>query len=158
VPRLARRRSSSARAVNSLGLGGTNAFVVLEEPPAPAETAGADVTPLHLLALSAKTEAALRASIERHHAWLEANTDAPLADLCLPSPAAARIFPSACRGGRSIAQLRRALAERLESPPALGPASAGGKRQLAFLFSGQGSHTLNGGRTLSTPAGISRGR
>src|SRR5262249_33150848 len=29
-------------AVNSLGLGGTNAFVVLEEPPARTETAGAD--------------------------------------------------------------------------------------------------------------------
>jgi acyl transferase domain-containing protein/surfactin synthase thioesterase subunit len=127
-------------AVNSLGLGGTNAFVVLEEPPAPAETAGADVTPLHLLALSAKTEAALRASIERHHAWLEANTDAPLADLCFTLTSGRSHFSErfvAVAG--SIAQLRRALAERLESPPALGPASAGGKRQLAFLFSGQGS-------------------
>src|SRR2546428_52966 len=51
-------------AVNSLGLGGTNAFVVLEEPPAAAErTAKSD---FGLFTLSARTNAALRASIERH--------------------------------------------------------------------------------------------
>src|SRR5215813_11624722 len=50
-------------AVNSLGLGGTNAFVVLEEPPAASERTVE--SGLGLFTLSARTSAALRASILR---------------------------------------------------------------------------------------------
>jgi acyl transferase domain-containing protein/surfactin synthase thioesterase subunit len=127
-------------AVNSLGLGGTNAFVVLEEPPAPAVPDTPDGPALQLFALSAKTEAALRASIERYRVWLEAIPDAQLAYLCFTLTSGRCHFPErfAAVAG-STAQLRSALAERLERSPALGPAPMSGKRQLAFLFSGQGS-------------------
>src|SRR5207248_8650085 len=55
-------------AVNSLGLGGTNAFVVLEQ--APAATERADAAGPALLALSAKTDAALRTAIDPPLTWL----------------------------------------------------------------------------------------
>jgi acyl transferase domain-containing protein len=69
-------------AVNSLGLGGTNAFVVLEEPP-PA-TAVAHAARPGLFALSARTPAALRASVERHLAWLT-REESQLPDICFTS-------------------------------------------------------------------------
>src|SRR5262249_12664239 len=81
---------SRLAAVNSLGLGGTNAFVVLEGPPAAAKRGGEP--DLALFTLSAKTDAALHASIERHLVWL-AHDGAPLADVCFTSTSGRTHFP-----------------------------------------------------------------
>jgi len=126
-------------AVNSLGLGGTNAFVVLEQPPSQAGGDDAGTAPLNLFALSAKTPSALRMLIERQRVRLEATSDAQLADLCFTLTSGRHHFPErfAAVAG-SIAQLRSALAERLEASAPARPRLSG-KRQLAFLFSGQGS-------------------
>jgi polyketide synthase PksN len=65
--------------VSSFGLGGTNAHLVLEEPPAPAPSGpGAE---WQLLVLSARTETALRAARDGLRAHLEAHPDVPLADV-----------------------------------------------------------------------------
>jgi polyketide synthase PksN len=65
--------------VSSFGLGGTNAHVVLEEPPAVAPSGpGAE---WQLLVLSARTETALRAARDRLRAHLEADPGVPLADV-----------------------------------------------------------------------------
>ncbi|TMK03318.1 MAG: polyketide synthase, partial [Alphaproteobacteria bacterium] len=77
-------------AVNSLGLGGTNAFVVLEQ--APAATERADAAGPALFALSAKTDAALRTSIDRHLTWLTRD-QARLADICFTSTSGRMHFP-----------------------------------------------------------------
>jgi acyl transferase domain-containing protein/surfactin synthase thioesterase subunit len=121
-------------AVNSLGLGGTNAFVVLEEPPAATERAGEpDLT---LFTLSAKTHAALRASIERHLTWLNCD-QTPLPDICFTSTSGRMHFPqrfAAVIGSKE--QLREALAVQAADGAAPQPT---GERRLAFLFSGQAS-------------------
>src|SRR5262249_24085730 len=121
-------------AVNSLGLGGTNAFVVLEEPPAAVErTVGSD---LGLFTLSARTDAALRASIERHLAWLTFE-HAPLPDICFTTTRGRTHFPTrfaAVVGSKE--QLREALAGEAANGAARQPT---GERRLAFLFSGQAS-------------------
>jgi acyl transferase domain-containing protein/surfactin synthase thioesterase subunit len=121
-------------AVNSLGLGGTNAFVVLEEPPAAVErTVESD---LGLFTLSARTDAALRASIERHLAWL-ACEHAPLPDICFTSTSGRTHFPArfaAVVGSKE--QLREVLAAEAANGAAPQPT---GERRLAFLFSGQAS-------------------
>jgi acyl transferase domain-containing protein/surfactin synthase thioesterase subunit len=121
-------------AVNSLGLGGTNAFVVLEEPPAATERAGEpDLT---LFTLSARTQAALRASIERHLTWLNCD-QTPLPDICFTSTSGRMHFPqrfAAVIGSKE--QLREALAVQAADGAAPQPT---GERRLAFLFSGQAS-------------------
>jgi acyl transferase domain-containing protein/surfactin synthase thioesterase subunit len=130
-------------AVNSLGLGGTNAFVVLEEPPPATETA--DGPDLALFTLSAKTDAALRGSIERHLAWL-ADAQAPLPDICFTSTSGRTHFPvrfAAVVGSKE--QLREAL--MLGSGNGNAPRPKG-QRKLAFLFSGQASQYARMGAEL----------
>ena len=129
-------------AVNSLGLGGTNAFVVLEEPPAATEAAVAPDPAV--FALSARTDAALRASIERHLTWL-AGGQAPLPDICFTSTSGRTHFPvrfAAVVGSKE--QLREALARG----SADGASRPAGERRLAFLFSGQASQYARMGAEL----------
>lgn len=66
-------------AVNSLGVGGTNAFAVLEQ--APAAPALPDETAPQLLVMSAKNRRALDAYAARLADWLEAHPEQPLADV-----------------------------------------------------------------------------
>jgi acyl transferase domain-containing protein/surfactin synthase thioesterase subunit len=122
-------------AVNSLGLGGTNAFIVLEESPAVTEMAGeSDLT---LFTLSARTDAALHASVERHHAWLARHQALPFPDICFTSTSGRTHFPvrfAAVVG--STRQLQQALAAEIANGAAKRPT---GERRLAFVFSGQAS-------------------
>ncbi len=130
-------------AVNSLGLGGTNAFIVLEEPPAATEMAGEP--DLALFTLSARTDAALRTSIERHLTWL-ARDQAPLPDICFTSTSGRMHFPvrfAAVVGSKE--QLREALAVETANGAAPQPT---GERRLAFLFSGQASQYARMGAEL----------
>lgn len=66
-------------AVNSLGVGGTNAFIVLQQPPRPsAATPQAAAQPL---VLSARSRAALDQAADRLAQWLQDNPQVPLADI-----------------------------------------------------------------------------
>ncbi|MEZ5458842.1 MAG: type I polyketide synthase [Steroidobacteraceae bacterium] len=66
-------------AVNSLGVGGTNAFVVLQQPPAPKPLPPA--APAQPLVLSARNRRALDDAAAQLAKWLRANTHVPLADV-----------------------------------------------------------------------------
>ena len=124
-------------AINSLGVGGTNAFLVLEEAP------GLPVLPdekgrLHLFPLSARSDAALAASAKRQLDWLAAHPQADMADICSTLSAGRTHFShrfSAVAG--SVAELRAALAG--DVVPLESSGRKRGARHIAFLFSGQGS-------------------
>ena len=86
VPRTGRpfpERERRLAGVNSFGFGGTNAHVVLAEPPAtpdhPAQDPGPQ--PLSLLPISARSEEALVATARRLADHLEAHPDVTLEDL-----------------------------------------------------------------------------
>ncbi|HEX5883704.1 MAG TPA: type I polyketide synthase, partial [Pyrinomonadaceae bacterium] len=66
--------------VSSFGIGGTNAHVVLEEPPLQEPSATA-TRPHHLLLLSAKTSSALDAATANLTQYLKHNGDVNLADV-----------------------------------------------------------------------------
>jgi acyl transferase domain-containing protein/thioesterase domain-containing protein len=66
--------------VNSLGVGGTNAHAVLEEPPARGPSGNSD-WPFQPLVISARTKAALDAQAARLAAHLRAHPEQPLADV-----------------------------------------------------------------------------
>lgn len=127
-------------AVNSLGIGGTNAFAVLEEaPPTPAPEP--EPRPLHVFTLSAKTDTALLAYAERFRAFLDAAPSAGLADLCYTANVSRSHFRhrfAATTGsvGDLAAKLAAFAAERTSVASAR---SKGEKRPVAFLFTGQGS-------------------
>lgn len=70
--------------LNSLGLGGTNVHVVVEEPPGRSVAAPGDATRVrraHVLPVSARTATAAEQATRRLAAHLEAHPDARLADV-----------------------------------------------------------------------------
>jgi len=78
--------------VNSLGIGGTNAFLILEEPPKITEKSKKAPTHefkrhKHLLTLSAKTEKTLDALIKKYCHYLETASDEDIGDICFTANA-----------------------------------------------------------------------
>nr|VFJ45213.1 MAG: Acyl transferase domain-containing protein [Candidatus Kentron sp. DK] len=132
--------------VSSFGMSGTNAHIILEEAPlATAEAPERVDRPLQLLTLSAKSEAALRAMAESYAAWLEANPDVPLADVCFSAYT-----------GRTHFEHRLAIAAdsseeagaRLRAADYLSGKVGDGESRTVFLFTGQGSQYPGMGRGL----------
>jgi acyl transferase domain-containing protein/surfactin synthase thioesterase subunit len=141
--------------VSSFGASGTNAHVVLEEAPLPAD-AGVPQEPerpFHLLTLSARTAPALEALVSRFVEHLEARPDEPLADLCHTVNVGRSHFEHrlAVVAGTG-AQLRERLAEVARGQTAPGTQRGHVQRtqppKVAFLFTGQGSQYAGMGRGL----------
>jgi acyl transferase domain-containing protein/surfactin synthase thioesterase subunit len=129
-------------AINSLGLGGTNAFAVLEQAPAPRATRE---RAQGLFVLSARSEAALRALIEKHAAWID-REQASLADICFTATSGRAHFPERFAAvADSTGHLQKALAAHSIEPADNRP---DGTRRVAFLFSGQASQYAGMGAEL----------
>ena len=137
--------------VSAFGFSGTNAHVVLEEAPVKEPVQRSMERPLHLLALSAKTDEALVQLAERYEKHLAANPDLALGDICFTA-----------NTGRSHLQHRLSvvasssaeLCDKLAAFSA-GQEAAGlfkGKAavlpKIAFVFTGQGSQYVGMGRQL----------
>ncbi|HEV7508303.1 MAG TPA: amino acid adenylation domain-containing protein [Thermoanaerobaculia bacterium] len=139
--------------VTSLGMGGTNAHVVLEEAPRAATPPTRSERP-QLLVLSAKSANALDSATFRLAEHLRDEPDLPLADVAFT-----------LQVGRKAFQHRRALLcrdlqeaalalETLDAERVLTFTATPGEHPVAFLFPGQGAQYPGMGRGLyeSEPA------
>ncbi|MFB7733093.1 SDR family NAD(P)-dependent oxidoreductase [Streptomyces sp. NPDC056112] len=127
--------------VSSFGISGTNAHVILEGAPEPAaderpaeDTATPAVTPW---VVSARSEQALDAQLERLRAHAAAHPEASRADIGLSLVTS-----------RSSFEHRAVLLAGPDGVTEAARAEAGAARTPAFLFSGQGAQRLGMGREL----------
>ena len=68
--------------ISAFGFSGTNAHIVLEEAPTPEPVENSCERPLHLLALSAKTETALVQLAQKYQKYIAANPNQDIANIC----------------------------------------------------------------------------
>ncbi|WP_405911568.1 amino acid adenylation domain-containing protein [Streptomyces sp. NBC_00963] len=123
--------------VSSLGIGGTNAHLVLEQAPEQPDRpgAGTDVLPL-VLPLSARTDAAVAQAAERLAGHLErAGADLPVADVAHTLITGRAEFDSRTHVVAATAAEAAAALRTPAAPPAGGTAA----RPLVMMFPGQGA-------------------
>ena len=140
--------------ISSFGFGGTNAHLVLSDAPlidVPNSTPTELERPRHVLALSAKSEAALAefAQLTRNHLGTLQDT---LADVCFTANTGRSHFEHrlAIQAG-SPEDLKNGLDAFTADPNTTissGHAKPGAQPKVAFLFTGQGSQYPGMGRNL----------
>jgi acyl transferase domain-containing protein/SAM-dependent methyltransferase len=132
--------------VSSLGFGGTNAHVIVEE--APPVVASGPARSSQLLALSAKTSAALDQATANLAAYLRNDPEANLADVAYTLQVGRRAF----RHRRVVICHDRddalAALESRDPQRVLTDAQETHQRPIVFMFSGQGSQYVDMAREL----------
>jgi acyl transferase domain-containing protein/acyl carrier protein len=140
-PRSDRRRLAG---VSSFGFSGTNAHVVLEEAPQQTPQQPQYERPLHLLAVSARSESALR-KLGGSYAEALGGAQVPVGDFCFSVNAGRAHFEyRLVVSGSSREELREAL---LKALPGRRVVDREGVRPV-FLFPGQGAQYSNMGKQL----------
>ena len=143
--------------VSAFGASGTNAHVVVEEAPAQPSTATDHPSPdrpVHLLTLSAKTEAALHDLVGRYATHLDTHPDQALADISYTTHTGRAHFEQRLAvvgtdATEVAAQLTRFGAGQSVTGLFTGGLPSGSPPpKLAFLFTGQGSQYVHMGRQL----------
>ncbi len=145
IPRTGRPFPDTRRriaGVNSFGFGGTNAHVVLAEPPAPVLDPASDEAPplpLTVLPISARSEEALSVSAQRLAEHIDAQPGLALPDLAYTlSRRRSHLTYRRTVVADNLAEARdrlRALAETERSPAGRTPVAA---PKLAFVCTGMG--------------------
>ncbi|MFP7674732.1 SDR family NAD(P)-dependent oxidoreductase [Marivita sp. S0852] len=132
--------------VNSLGVGGTNAHVVLEQAPERGPSEQSD-WPFQILTVSGRSKAALEENAAKLAAHLRANTDQPLADVAWTLKQGRRAFDKrrvvvAADHAEAARLLEQTPAQRVHTHTSLQ------RPDTVFLFPGGGAQYINMGRDL----------
>ncbi|PYP88087.1 MAG: hypothetical protein DMF61_08285 [Blastocatellia bacterium AA13] len=133
--------------VSSFGIGGTNAHIILEEPPEH-DRSNADLRPWQLLTLSARSASALDSLTTNLAARLNTEPRITLADAAYTTQVGRQ--PMTHRR-IAVSMTSEEAAELLENPDperVINGLHEGGAPPVVFLFSGQGSQYAQMGREL----------
>lgn len=133
--------------VSSFGMSGTNAHIVLSEAPNATPTRSTSERPWQILALSAKTEQALRDMATQYEKHLRQATTLSLADVCFTANTGRSHFAHRLSlvASSSEEMCQKLASANQDSVHALAVGMARGvaadieRPQVAFLFTGQGS-------------------
>ena len=132
--------------VSAFGVGGTNAHVILEEPPV--QTSVDSPRPSHLLVLSARSEQALERATDNLVEHLKAHPDLCLADVAWTLQIGRRKFPYRRSAVvRNISDAIEVLAQR-DRKRVQTRFTTNDSAAVYFLFPGQGSQHSNMGRQI----------
>jgi amino acid adenylation domain-containing protein/non-ribosomal peptide synthase protein (TIGR01720 family) len=142
-PNGARRRAG----VSSFGIGGTNAHIILEEAPL-LEVSGHS-RQWHLIAISAKSQKALRDLSTNLADYLDKNVGLSVGDVAFSLNTGRRAFPfrrfAVCREVGDVVRQLASLPENLAS----GTANVDDHQvRVVFMFSNQAQNLVGNGRTL----------
>ncbi|MBB5635106.1 amino acid adenylation domain-containing protein [Pedobacter cryoconitis] len=132
-------------AVNSLGIGGTNAHVILEEAPFLKQTP--DLAEFKLLLFSAKSKQSLYRYLEKFLYFLENEEEAKLEDIAYTLQIGRSSFSHqkavVCKDREEAKQLLKDLLTTTSFDT-----EENQKPKVVFMFSGQGSQYVNMGKDL----------
>ncbi len=150
-------------AISSFGISGTNAHAVIEQAPPREQADDGDAPPQHLLVLSAKSEKALSAQVERYLGYFRSAAAEPLADICYTAAVGRSHMPHrlAVVGDSRQRFMDQLSACRIggEGAPftARGVGAPGARPRVAFLFTGVGAQYFGMGRELYASVAPFRG-
>ncbi|MBD3267391.1 acyltransferase domain-containing protein, partial [bacterium] len=140
-------------AVSSFGLSGTNAHIILEEPPKPQELQTSDdPRDYHLLKVTAQSKQAAKELATRYHDAIANNPQADWLDFCYSANTGrqdlpARLVVGAGNQDECLSALR-AYAHEQKSQHNFIPKQKMTSHNVAFLFTGQGAMYSGMGKTL----------
>jgi len=142
--------------LSSFGIGGVNAHIVLEEPLEKVKyqqnLSDRLERPQQILTLSAQTEKALRELATKYKTYLQSQTKTSLQDICFSANTGRTHFADKLAiVAESNSDLQEKLADFLEDNETNGVVrgkAESQEKEIAFLFTGQGSQYVDMGRQL----------
>lgn len=130
--------------VNSLGVGGTNVHIVLEQPPQYESAASCRIT--HFLPFSAKTSDSLKAASDNLSSFLSKGQDVSMADIAMTLQQGRQHFPCRSFFISDSCDNKRSLFKNESKPVEIKKTSK--SQKIVFMFSGQGSQYIKMGADL----------